>query len=188
MGSDTALLIIDMQNDFILPEGPLYLKGAQKIVPAIRELMDIAHKKGWQVIHVTRQHDAGGADIEKFRLPLFAKMPFCVTGTKGAEEVDTLRPDPNDIVVGKTRFSGFFATKLDMILRRLAIKRLILCGAQYPNCIRSTAVDAIGHDYDVAVCPEATWGATPEIIAANILDMRNMGIEFPSLAEIAARN
>lgn len=182
----TALLIVDMQHDFLSPECELYLPGAELIVPAIQKLAAAARKKGWPVIYVVREHDKSGEDIEKFRLPIFARKPFCVGGTKGAETVEEIAPEPGDIVVGKTRFSGFFGTKLDLILRRMEIKRLIISGAQYPNCIRSTAVDGIGLDYDVAICPDATWGATPEVIAANIYDMRNMGIAFPSLAELTS--
>lgn len=186
MNRKTALLIIDMQNDFLSPESRLFLDGCAAIIPAVKELAQAARKKGWPVIYVIREHLAGSEDIEKFRLPLFAQRPFCLTGSWGAEPVAALLPEKDDIIVGKTRFSGFFATKLDLVLRRLNIGRIVIAGAQYPNCIRATAVDGISLDYDVAICPEATWGATPEIVEANIEDMRKMGIAFPSLAALVA--
>lgn len=182
----TALLIIDMQNDFLSPDSPRCMADVRRVIPAIVKLATMARKKGWSVIHVVRQHDSSGCDIEKFRLNLFESNPFLVEGTWGAGEVEELTPEPGDIVIGKTRFSAFMGTKLDLILRRLEIERLVICGAQYPNCIRATAVDGLSFDYDVAICPEATWGASQDVIDANIHDMRNMGIAFPSLGEIAA--
>ncbi len=186
MANETALVIIDMQHDFISLESPLCMREVSKIIPGIKALIAEARKKGWPVIYVIREHDPSGADIEKFRLKYFEKYPFCITGEKGAEVAEDIRPEKGDIVIGKTRFSGFFGTKLDLVLRRLGIRRLLLCGAQYPNCIRATAVDGIGLDYDVEICPDATWGASQEVIDANIYDMRNMGIKFPGIEEIAA--
>lgn len=184
MTSDTALLIIDMQHDFISPDSPLCMKDVRKIIPGIQDLIAHARKKDWPIIYVIREHDPTGADIEKFRLGYFREYPFCIEGTKGADAAEEIKPQKGDIIVGKTRFSGFFATKLDLILRRLGIKKLVLCGAQYPNCIRSTAVDGIALDYDVAICPEATWGASQAVVDANIYDMKNMGIAFPTLSEL----
>lgn len=184
MPGDTALLIIDMQHDFISPDSLLCMKDVRRIIPGIQGLIALARKKDWPVIHVIREHDPTGVDIEKFRLSFFARKPFCIEGTKGSEVAKEIRPEAGDIIVAKTRFSGFLGTKLDLILRRLGIKRLIICGAQYPNCIRATAVDGIGLDYDVAICPDATWGSSQEVIDANIYDMRNMGIAFPTLDEL----
>ena len=68
-----ALVIIDMQNDFVLPEAPLCVKGAQATVPTIRELLDRARTEGWRVIHVIRQHRRDGSDVEIGRAPLFTQ-------------------------------------------------------------------------------------------------------------------
>ena len=84
-----ALVIIDMQNDFVLPEAPLCVKGAQATVPTIRKLLDRARAEGWRVIHVIRQHRRDGSDVEIGRAPLFTQgAGICVPGTKGAEIVD----------------------------------------------------------------------------------------------------
>ena len=68
-----ALVIIDMQNDFVLPEAPLCVKGAQATVPTIRELLDRARAEGWRVLHVIRQHRRDGSDVEIGRAPLFTQ-------------------------------------------------------------------------------------------------------------------
>ena len=86
-----ALVIIDMQNDFVLPEAPLCVKGAQATVPTIQKLLDRARAEGWRVIHVIRQHRRDGSDVEIGRAPLFTQgAGICVPGTKGAEIVDEL--------------------------------------------------------------------------------------------------
>ena len=68
-----ALVIIDMQNDFVLPEAPLCVKGAQATVPTIQKLLDRARTEGWRVIHVIRQHRRDGSDVEIGRAPLFTQ-------------------------------------------------------------------------------------------------------------------
>ena len=147
-----ALVIIDMQNDFVLPEAPLCVKGAQATVPTIQKLLDRARAEGWRVIHVIRQHRRDGSDVEIGRAPLFTQgAGICVPGTKGAEIVDELAPLPDETILRKLRFSAFFQTELDMILRRLKIDTLLIAGTQYPNCVRGTATDAMSHDYNTIV-------------------------------------
>ena len=180
-----ALVIIDMQNDFVLPEAPLCVKGAQATVPTIQKLLDRARAEGWRVIHVIRQHRRDGSDVEIGRAPLFTQgAGICVPGTKGAEIVDELAPLPDETILRKLRFSAFFQTELDMILRRLKIDTLLIAGTQYPNCVRGTATDAMSHDYNTIVVTDACSAQTDEIAATNIRDMKNMGITCVTLAEL----
>lgn len=182
---NTALVIIDMQNDFVLPDAPLCVKGALATVPTIRELLDQARKQGWRVIHVIRQHRPDGSDVEIGRAALFTGgKGICIPGTPGAQIVDELAPLPQETVLRKLRFSAFFQTELDMLLRRLKVDTVVVAGTQYPNCVRGTAVDAMSHDYRTIVVTDACSAQTEEIAAANIRDMRNMGIACVTLAEL----
>lgn len=183
MKSDSALLVVDMQNDFYLPDSPFHMGDQLKsVVPSIRKLIDGARQKGCPIFYIVRGHDKHGTDIEKFRIGIFEKTKgFTITGTEGAKVIEELAPLPEDYIVEKARFSAFFATKLDLLLRRLGIKQLIISGMQYPNCIRSTAVDGISLDYDVIICTDATWGASDAVVKANIFDMENMGIRCLTL-------
>jgi nicotinamidase-related amidase len=186
---NTAVLVIDMQNDFVLPGAPLCVSGAKATIPAIAQLLDHARRNGWAVVHIIRQHDASGCDAESFRRQLFVNgSGFCVKGTCGAEIVDELQPKNGDYQVVKTRFSGFFKTELYELLQRLGIERLVLAGTQYPNCIRATAVDAISLDYKTVVCTDACSAASPEVTTANIYDLERMGIECLSLDCIISQN
>lgn len=183
----TALVIIDMQNDFVLPDAPLCVEGAQATVPTIRRLLDHARRKGWHVIHVIRLHRPDGSDVEKSRIPLFRDgRGICIPGTPGAAIVDELSPLPGETILRKLRFSAFFQTELDMLLRRFGTDTVVIAGTQYPNCVRGTAVDAMSRDYATIVVTDACSAQDEAIAAANIRDMRNMGILCVPLAELPA--
>ena len=182
-----ALLIIDMQNDFVLPDAPLCVAGAVSTIPTIKKVLEHARTNAnWAVFHVIRQHSRDGSDVETWRTPFFTNGPgVCVPGTRGAAIVEELTPVDGDYVVFKRRFSGFFQTELDLRLRRLGIRNVYIAGTQYPNCVRSTAVDAMSLDYNSIVITDACSAQTEEIAAANIRDMQKMGILCISTAEIS---
>lgn len=186
MKTNTALLVIDMQNDFLLPGRPLYVDGAMPTVPQIKKLLDYARSNAWTVIHVIREHDINGNNVDKPRRYLFenGREGYCVAGTEGAQIIEELQPQDDEIIIKKTRNSAFFGTNLDSVLRRLEIKNVIISGTQYPNCIRGTAADAMSYDYDVTVVTDCCSAKTLEIASANITDMKNTGIECISLEEL----
>lgn len=173
-----ALLIIDMQNDFVRPGAPACVAGAEATIPAIKNAIDCFRSNRLPVIHALREYRADGSDIEITRWDDFlGRAKFCVPGTPGAEIVAELAPQPGDWRIVKQRFSAFFATELDLILRRLTVSHLAICGTQYPNCIRASAYDAISYGYPTTVLTDASSADSPEVAVANIRDMRNVGIE-----------
>lgn len=179
-----ALIIIDMQNDFVLPGAPACVAGAQATVPAARRLLDVFRSRGLPVFHVVREYRADGSDIEMNRLGGFLRdRPYLVPGTKGCEIVGPLRPRPGEYRLVKNRYSCFMNTELDFMLRRLGVTRLIICGTQYPNCIRASIFDAVCHGYRVVNIIDATSAQSPDIAEANITDIRNIGVECVSLDE-----
>ncbi len=187
--AETAIIIIDMQNDFVDPKGTLCVAGAKATIPAIDDLAKYGRSKGWQVVHIVREHRPNGLDVDEPRVPLFTdgKAGYCVPGTWGCEIVSGISVEPEDMRVVKFRNSAFFQTQLDLILRRMGVKRVILAGTQYPNCVRGTANDAMSLNYETICCLDACSAKTPEVAEANIFDMRNMGIKCISLDEIKAK-
>lgn len=183
--SKTAMLVIDMQNDFILPGNPMCVAGGQAIVPSIIQAISVARERGIFVIWVVREHDPLGRDVELFRRPLYTCGKGLVTkGSKGAELVDGLLMKEEDYKLVKTRFSAFCATPLHSLLQVFEINSLVVVGVQTPNCIRQTVFDAVSLDYQsVTVIVDATAAATPEIHLANIRDMKNIGVSTPTLQE-----
>ncbi len=179
-----ALLIVDMQNDFVLPGAPACVAGAYATVPAIRRAIDRFHERRWPVFHVVREYRADGSDIERFRLDGFLRdAPYVVPGTPGCEVVAAIAPEPGDYRIVKPRFSGFMQTELDFMLRRLGVTEVVVCGTQYPNCIRATVFDAVALGYGVTGLTDGTSAQTPAIAEANILDMRNIGVACIPLAD-----
>lgn len=179
-----ALLVIDMQLDFLSPASPVFVAGGPSIVPTVQRAVKAARTANITVIHVRRSHRPAGIDIDSTRRKLFAEAGgFLVTGTPGADEPPELTSASGDLTVTKTRWSAFFATDLDLILRRLAIHMLVLSGVQTPNCIRATAMDALSLDYATTVLSDATASQTPKIQVANLTDMAAMGITITTVSQ-----
>ena len=172
-----ALLIIDMQNDFVLPEGPWRIKDAAKTVPVIRKLLDAFRKRKLPVFHIIRQYREDGSDVELPRKEGFlGGRKVALAGTRGAEIVDELKPSPGEYVIVKHRYSGFFMTELPLLLRRLSVDTVVVAGTQDHNCVRATIYDAISYDYNVILLEDATSSQTQEIHEQNIRDMKNIGV------------
>lgn len=182
-----ALLIIDMQNDFVHPGTPVHVAGAAATVPVIRKLRESCRKHEIPVFHVIRSYSADGLTVERARLADFRRTPFVVPGTLGAEIIKELTPEAGEKTVIKPRYSAFFRTNLDLMLKRLGVERVLVSGTQYPNCIRATVNDALSLDYAVSVITDACSAKTEAVAAANILDMRNLGAECITFAEWESR-
>ncbi len=183
----TALLIIDMQNDFCLPGAPFEVKGALTVVPQIKRALDACRDCGLPVVHAIRHYRADGTDVERTRLQAFLeKGGAFVEGTKGAQIIDGLRPLKGEYIVVKRRWSAFFQTELDLLLRRLNVAHIVVAGVQTPNCIRGTVWDANSLDYGVTVLTDGTCAMSPEVHQANLFDMQNIGIELKDTEKFTA--
>lgn len=172
-----ALLIIDMQNDFVLPGSPVTVAGALATVPTIRRLLDAFRARSWPVLHITRAYRGDGSDVEAFRRDAFLRGPhYLLPGSPGAQIVQELAPVPDEHVLIKPRFSAFMGTPLDLLLRRLGVDELVVSGTQYPNCIRATVLDAVCLDYAVTLVTDACSAQTDAVAQANITDMAAIGV------------
>ena len=177
-----ALIIIDMQNDFVLPGAPACIAGAYATIPCIGRLLDFFRANRFPVFHVTREYRADGSDVEITRRRAFlGGNRYVVAGTKGCDIVECLAPVAGEYRIVKKRFSGFMNTELDFLLRSIGATHLVICGTQYPVCVRTTIFDASAYGYPVINITDATSAQTPEIAAANIADLKNAGIDCISL-------
>lgn len=181
-----ALLIIDMQNDFVLEGGFLRVAQGKSVVPKIKEALDTFRSGKLPVFHIIRVHRSDGSDVEINRQELFGKHPFAVEGSHGAAIVDELAPLPGEYVIPKVRMSAFIGTELDLMLRTLGIREIFVTGIQTPNCIRTTVFDAVAYNYPVTIIEDAVGAQTDEIHHANLLDMANIGIRIVKTPEIRA--
>lgn len=184
----SALLVIDMQRGFLSPHSPLFIDGAPATVPACAAVIAACRERGLPVIFVTRQYRADGSDVEQTRHAAWLAggrplSPGC------AEEISDAMPaefgtDPRDYHVRKPRYSAFFHTELDLLLRRLGVKHVLLAGTTTPNCIRTSCYDALSLDYDVTVLRDCTSSKTPAIQEANLRDMANVGAAILSAEDL----
>ena len=174
----SALLIIDMQNDFVLDGAPLNVAQAQSVIPKILEILRRFRAGNQPVFHVLRVHRRDGSDVEIIRQDLFKKHPFAVEGTHGAQVVDELLPLQSEYVIHKTRMSAFIGTELDLMLRTIGVNDLVITGIQTPNCVRTTVFDAIAYNYPVTLIVDAVGAKNDTIHEANVEDMKNIGVRI----------
>ncbi len=186
--AQVALLIIDMQNDFVDPRGKLFVAGAPETVPRLAEVLEAFRAANRPVVFVVREHQPDGADVESVRREAFSRLGgFCLPGSWGAQIVPALAPRPGEPVVRKRAWSAFFGTELDRLLRRAGVDTLVIGGTQTPNCVRATVYDATVYGYRVILLADGTSSPTPERQQANLLDLAELGIEMADCASVASR-
>ena len=149
-----AVLVVDMLNDFVT--GALTCDRGKAIVPATARLLDAARAAGVPVIFCNDAH-IKGIDRE---LKLWGD--HAIAGTPGAQVIPELKVSESDYIVPKRRYSGFFQTDLDILLKELGVKTVIMTGLHAHMCVRHTSADAYCLGYDVIVAKEATDSFTQE--------------------------
>jgi len=165
-----AVLVIDMQNDFIIEGAPIKCPGGSSIIPFINELLNVSRMKGIPVIYTQEAHRANKVD---FGLELQGDEPeHCLEGSKGIEIVRELSMHKEDYLIIKRRYSSFFGTDLDILLKCLEIDLLILTGVASDVCVRSTAQDAQQYNYRVVVPRECVAGTRKDRHEAALENIR----------------
>ncbi len=163
-----ALLIIDMQNTFLHPDGENYYPAAQGAITPCLALLEAARESGTIVVHVGDIHRAGFKDFEQKRLP-----EHSIAGGFNAAYFDGFGPqgNPREIEIVKRRFSAFFATDLALFLHEQGVESVILCGVKTNVCVRATSQDAFAHGFKVQVVREAVCTNRDRLGAAALEDI-----------------
>ncbi len=178
----TALLIIDMQKAFVEPGAAHCIAGAKATVPSCAAAVAKARAEGIPVFWIRRQYREDGSDVEFTRYDSWLAggktMSPGSTGINSDELADGLEAKPGDYHIIKPRWSAFFQTELDLILRRRGINTILLAGTTTPNCIRTTCYDGIALDYRVILLRACCSSQTAEIQEANFADMERIGAEI----------
>ncbi len=171
-GERPALLIVDMQNDFVDPDSPSTCAPmAQERLPAIQRLLGAAREAGIPVFFSQGLVAPDLSDVGLWKGRAHATGKCQVEGTRGAEIVEDLAPLPGEHVVRKRRPSAFFGTDLDIFLRGRRVDTVILAGSSMSGCVRATAVDAFSHDYRTMTVRECVIDRTDELCERNLFDM-----------------
>lgn len=158
----SALVVIDLANDFVNAGGVIadaggaaYQERAQAILPALKRLIEGARAAGVLVVYATDAHTSEDTELAKW-------PPHAMRGTKWAEVVPELAPQPGDLVLDKTTYSPFVSTRIDEELRQRGIKRLFITGLHTDCCARHTSGDAFQRGYDLVWVTDAMQAFTDE--------------------------
>ncbi len=176
--SAAAVVVVDMQNDFASPGGMfdragIDITGVQAIVPNVQAVLDAARGLGLSVVYLKMGFRADLVDAGYPTSPTWLKHVALDVGAEvtspdgepsrilirdcwNTDIVPDLTPKAGDVVLYKTRYSGFFGTELHDVLQRLGVERLIVVGATTSVCVESTVRDAMFRDYHCLVVSDAT--------------------------------
>src|SRR6266480_318336 len=165
----TAVIVVDMENDFVAKGGMFDragadISGAQKAIAPTAKVLVAARQAGLKIIYLKMGYrpdlsDLGASDSvnrirhlkfgvgQKIQAPDGRESRLLIRDTWDTDIVAELKPQPNDIVIYKTRFSGFYRTDLDAKLKKFGIKHLIVTGVTTSICVESTVRDAMFRDY-----------------------------------------
>src|SRR5438874_12744538 len=154
----TAMIVVDMQNDFVASGAAMETPAARAVVPKLADALKICRDAGIKVIYTAHVHRRDGCDMGLFddMHPPIANREALVDGTPGVDIYSDVAPAPGEHVIKKHRYSGFFGRDLDMILREWGCDSVILSWATTENCCHATARDAMFRNYRVVFLSDAT--------------------------------
>lgn len=145
MMTQTALIVVDMLNDFIDEKGALYCgQNARDIIPFVRERLTAHRQAGNLAIFLHDAHATDDPEFEKF-------PPHCIAGTWGSRIIDDLAPRPGEHVLPKTRYSGFYGTALEKILAEYGPREVEVVGVCTSICVMDTVGGLANRDYRTVV-------------------------------------
>jgi ureidoacrylate peracid hydrolase len=164
----SALLVIDMQNFFLDPNSPSFTCGGLAILPNLRKLIQAYREANLPVIYTRHVHhpDMLDAGIMGWWWP-----GMCREGFPESEVHPDLAPQPGEKQVLKHRYSSFYNTDLETILRVLKVEDLVITGIMTNMCCESTARDAYFRDYRVFFLADGTGSITEEMHLASLLNL-----------------
>jgi len=178
----TALLVVDMQNDFCSPGGVFGKRGAdtsqvRAIIPSVARLLETARSAKTKCIFLRHTHEADLSNLSPARLSFYAMLyggadPYhAIRGSWGQKIVPELSPVDGEAVIDKSRSSGFIGTSLDQLLRSNRIETVVITGMATHACVESTARDAGFFDYYAVVVEDCVADYREDLHRASLLTL-----------------
>lgn len=172
----TALLVVDLQNDFLSEGGYCHRDGhfpsnPGSVIAANLRMVDCARRNHVMVVYTRYVERSDGSLFSSARLAQrvdFAKgksLQFCVEGTWGHQLVSDVKPESGELIIDKPRGSAFIRTDLDEVLQRREIQTLVTTGVAASGCVASTVRDALQRDYYVVVAHDCISDCHPDRFA-----------------------
>ena len=184
----TAVLLIDLQNEVLHPDGGLagdFPATAEPMLETVRQLVGWAHAADVPVIWARLAFRAGHADA--VRDSISRTKGTLVDGSWGAELFDGLGRTDTDVVITKKRPSAFFDTDLRVVLRGLAIERLVVGGVSTNWAVESTVRDGHSHDLEMVVVRDAVGTPFADLHEPSLRSMATVFAQVLSLSEFLAQ-
>ncbi len=164
----SALLVVDMQKFFLDPSSPTFTSGGPVILPNVKKLIAAFRNAGRPVIYTCHVHHPDHLDVG---IMGWWWEGMCLEGSPESEVHDDIAPLPGEKVVLKHRYSAFYNTDLETILRCLKIEDLVIAGIMTNLCCESTARDAYFRDYRVFFPADGTGSVSEEMHMASLLNL-----------------
>jgi ureidoacrylate peracid hydrolase len=175
--SHTALLVVDMQNDFCTGGGYFdkehgNLVPIREMVPRLIHLIDVARKFKIPTLYVQSEYNGPNSwylsdvwleQASRVRKGGYTRFPVCEANTWGADFCDGIQPMPGEAVVKKHRYSAFLHTDLDLILRNRGIRTLVMTGVASNRCVKLTAMHGFMLNYYVVFLKDCTATHSEEL-------------------------
>jgi nicotinamidase/pyrazinamidase len=190
---DVAFLDVDTQNDFMMPDGRLYVPGAEKLVPRLRRLVAHAAEQGFPVLASLDTHVPDDPEFATF-------PPHCVKGTEGHAKIAATRfprsrvieNRPREIaftpgeaiVLEKSIYSLFDNVNADAALRAVGRRHYVVFGVATDYCVRAAVLGLLARDIQVTVVTDAIAGITPAGEAQALAEMKAAGALFATTGEL----
>jgi ureidoacrylate peracid hydrolase len=180
----SALLVIDMQNYFLEKDSPAFICGGPAVLPGLKRLIAGFRKAKRPVIYTRHMHHPDGIDAGIME---WWWEGMCIEGSRESEIHPSIAPRRNEKVISKHRYSAFFDTDLETILRCCKIEDLVVSGVMTNMCCESTTRDAYFRDYRTFFLADATGTINEEMHLASLLNIA-YGFSCVTTAERIRRN
>lgn len=167
--SKTALLVVDLVNDFTQPSGKIYYETTGEMMPRVAAFIEDMRARGVLVVYI--QQVMSREAEQKAKQAELPMRTCCVEGS-GGEDIDgRLRVAPEDLVVKKSKMSGFFKTPLEQLLNERGVENAVVIGTKTNCCVRATANDAAMRDYKTFVVSDCVSTNTDELNEFHLADI-----------------
>ncbi len=189
---NSVLLVIDMQNSFLHPDGTMSKLGfdcskLRDAIPGTEELINNARLKGIPIIftqYVYQQDFKDGGWLVDEISPELKKIELCVKGSWDADNYESVYPQNNEAVIEKNRPSAFISTQLESFLYSMSIENIFVCGVTANMCVETTVRDACQRDFRVFVAKDAIAEVDDDRMKVALMAMEYFFAKVNSVKEI----
>ncbi len=200
--SKTAIVVIDMQNDFCLPDAVMPVEGAMETAPNVAEVLDSARADNMPIIHIVRLYKTDASNVDLCRKEqILSGIRVVEPGTDGAEILEILKPEAfkyekmdseyllnggiqsigaSEWILYKSRWGAFYETQLETFLKDKNINSIVFMGINFPNCPRASIYQASERDFKICVVKDGM----SRLYSQGIDELKNIGVHILSKNEV----